>query len=113
MILQELLPTHHHHLRILCILFHQLSHCILELRCLKLFHFLNKHPLIKNHLHDRVSPHSFLGNDLEKVEREDEFIVESVQKGVNSSFYKAGRFSPKREKGVHHFHRLIASYLNN
>jgi choline monooxygenase len=53
------------------------------------------------------------GNDLEKVEREDEFIVENVQKGVNSSFYKAGRFSPKREKGVHHFHRLIASYLNN
>lgn len=53
------------------------------------------------------------GNDLEKVEREDEFIVESVQKGVNSSFYKAGRFSPKREKGVHHFHQLIASYLNN
>ena len=53
------------------------------------------------------------GNDLEKVEREDEFIVENVQKGVNSSFYKAGRFSPKREKGVHHFHHLIVSYLND
>jgi len=43
---------------------------------------------------------------------EDEFVVENVQKGVNSSFYKAGIFSPKREKGVHHFHKLIASYLN-
>ena len=53
------------------------------------------------------------GNDLEKVEREDEFIVENVQKGVNSSFYKAGRFSPIRATGVHHFQRLIASYLNN
>jgi len=52
------------------------------------------------------------GNELEKVEREDEFVVENVQKGVNSSFYKAGRFSPKREKGVHHFHRLLAEFLN-
>ena len=52
------------------------------------------------------------GNDLEKVEREDEFVVENVQKGVNSSFYKAGRFSPKREKGVQHFNRLLANYLN-
>jgi choline monooxygenase len=49
---------------------------------------------------------------LDKVEREDEFVVENVQKGVNSSFYKAGRFSPKREKGVHHFHSLLALYLN-
>ena len=52
------------------------------------------------------------GNELEKVEREDEFVVENVQKGVNSSFYKAGRFSPTREKGVHHFHRLLADFLN-
>ena len=52
------------------------------------------------------------GSGLEKVEREDEFIVENVQKGVRSSFYKAGRFSPTREQGVHHFHRLIAEFLN-
>ncbi len=52
------------------------------------------------------------GSALEKVEREDEFVVENVQKGVNSTFYKAGRFSPKREKGVHHFHRLLAEFLN-
>lgn len=52
------------------------------------------------------------GSSLEKVEREDEFVVENVQKGVNSSFYKAGRFSPTREKGVHHFHRLLADFLN-
>ena len=52
------------------------------------------------------------GSALEKVEREDEFVVENVQKGVNSSFYKAGRFSPKREKGVHHFHSLLAKFLN-
>jgi choline monooxygenase len=52
------------------------------------------------------------GSGLEKVEREDEFVVENVQKGVNSTFYKAGRFSPTREKGVHHFHRLLAEFLN-
>ena len=52
------------------------------------------------------------GSGLEKVEREDEFVVENVQKGVNSTFYKAGRFSPTREKGVHHFHRLLAQFLN-
>ncbi|RMA66368.1 SRPBCC family protein [Ulvibacter antarcticus] len=52
------------------------------------------------------------GSLLEKVEREDEFVVENVQRGVNSAFYKAGRFSPTREKGVHHFHRLLADFLN-
>jgi choline monooxygenase len=51
------------------------------------------------------------GTDLEKVEREDEFVVENVQKGIRSSFYRGGRFSPEREKGVHHFHKLLASFL--
>ena len=52
------------------------------------------------------------GSGLDKVEQEDEAIVESVQKGMCSSFYKTGRFSPTREQGVHHFHRLIAEFLN-
>jgi choline monooxygenase len=47
----------------------------------------------------------------EKVEREDEFVVESVQKGMKSRFYDTGRYSATREKGVHHFHRLISDYL--
>ena len=51
------------------------------------------------------------GTELEKVEREDEFVVENVQKGIRSSFYRGGRFSPEREQGVHHFHRLLASFL--
>ena len=49
---------------------------------------------------------------LDKVEREDEYVVEGVQKGLRSRFYQAGRFSPKREKGVHHFHKLIADFMN-
>jgi choline monooxygenase len=51
------------------------------------------------------------GNDIDKVEREDEFIVENVNKGIQSSFYKAGRYSPTKEQGVHHFHRLLAESL--
>lgn len=52
------------------------------------------------------------GAGLDRVEREDEHIVEQVQKGVRSHFYKCGRFSPKMEQGVHHFHSLINSTLS-
>lgn len=52
------------------------------------------------------------GSGLDRVEREDEAIVEMVQRGVQSSFYKMGRYSPKREQGIHHFHRLLAKFLN-
>lgn len=52
------------------------------------------------------------GSGLDRVEREDEAIVEMVQKGVQSRFYVQGRYSPKREKGVHHFHRLLTSFLH-
>lgn len=52
------------------------------------------------------------GADLHKVELEDEQVVQQVQKGVGSRFYKHGRFSPKMEKGVHHFHTLIGRSMN-
>ena len=53
------------------------------------------------------------GASLDKVEREDEFVVEGVQKGIRSKFYKAGRFSPTKEKGVHHFHSLLSKSFNS
>jgi choline monooxygenase len=37
--------------------------------------------------------------------------VESVQRGVRSRLYDRGRYSPAREGGVHHFHRLLAEFL--
>ncbi len=40
-------------------------------------------------------------------------ICEAVQRGLRSSTYDAGRFSPQRENGVHHFHRLYEEYLAN
>jgi choline monooxygenase len=52
------------------------------------------------------------GSGLDKVEREDEAIVEMVQKGVQSRFYTRGRYSPKREQGVHHFHRMLVKSLS-
>ena len=52
------------------------------------------------------------GADLETVEYEDQAVVESVQKGINSQFYERGRYSPNREQGTHHFHRLIAEFMN-
>jgi choline monooxygenase len=52
------------------------------------------------------------GKDLHRVELEDEAVVESVQKGIRSRFYSHGRYSPTRERGTHHFHRLIAEFMS-
>jgi choline monooxygenase len=51
------------------------------------------------------------GADLHGVEMEDEGVVESVQRGIRSRFYSHGRYSPTREQGTHHFHRLIAEFM--
>ena len=51
------------------------------------------------------------GAGLDRVEAEDEAIVEAVQRGVRSRLYKAGRYSPAREQGVHQFHRLLCEFL--
>jgi choline monooxygenase len=51
------------------------------------------------------------GGDLDKVEKEDEEIVQQVQKGIRSRYYKHGRYSVTREKGTHHFHRILAEFL--
>lgn len=48
---------------------------------------------------------------LHEVEMEDEAVVESVQQGIRSRFYSSGRYSPTREQGTHHFHRLIAEFI--
>ena len=52
------------------------------------------------------------GADFETVEFEDQAVVESVQKGINSRVYDKGRYSPTREQGTHHFHRLIAEFMS-
>jgi choline monooxygenase len=52
------------------------------------------------------------GAGLDKVEMEDEEIVENVQRGVRSRFYNHGRYSVTREKGTHHFHRILSEFMN-
>jgi choline monooxygenase len=51
------------------------------------------------------------GAGLDRVEREDEAVVESVQRGLGSRIYSRGRYSPAREQAVHHFHRLLTRCL--
>jgi choline monooxygenase len=51
------------------------------------------------------------GGDVDRVEREDEAIVEAVQKGLRSRIYHRGRYSVARETGTHHFHRLLTQAL--
>ncbi|MBS1723296.1 MAG: aromatic ring-hydroxylating dioxygenase subunit alpha [Armatimonadetes bacterium] len=51
------------------------------------------------------------GGALDRVEREDEAVVELVQRGVRSRLYDRGRYSPKRESGVHQFHGMLAERL--
>jgi choline monooxygenase len=45
------------------------------------------------------------------VQAEDMHICEAVQRGLRSTTYGRGRYSVKRENGVHHFHRLLAEFL--
>jgi choline monooxygenase len=60
---------------------------------------------------DETKLGSGAGADLHRVEMEDEAVVESVQRGIRSRFYERGRYSPSREQGTHHFHRLLAEFL--
>jgi choline monooxygenase len=70
----------------------------------------------------RVAFHAFVadaaklasgaGASLDRVEEEDEAIVLAVQRGVKSRAYAGGRYSPARERGVHHFHRLLCEFLS-
>jgi phenylpropionate dioxygenase-like ring-hydroxylating dioxygenase large terminal subunit len=47
----------------------------------------------------------------DRVQDEDEAICESVQRGLKSRAYGAGRLSIRRECGEHLFHRLLAKDL--
>jgi choline monooxygenase len=47
----------------------------------------------------------------EQVQREDMDICQKVHAGLRSQTYDTGRLSPRRENGVHHFHRLLHEFL--
>jgi choline monooxygenase len=47
----------------------------------------------------------------DQIQQEDIELCEWVQKGLGSRAYDKGRFSVKRENGVHHFQSLVHEYL--
>jgi len=47
----------------------------------------------------------------QRIQREDEDICRSVQRGLNSRAYNAGRLSVRREAGEHLFHRSLFADL--
>jgi choline monooxygenase len=49
----------------------------------------------------------------DQVQAEDVGICEDVQLGLRSRSFDTGRYSVRREIGVYHFHRLLASMLNS
>ncbi|MGC1618731.1 MAG: SRPBCC family protein [Candidatus Acidiferrum sp.] len=48
----------------------------------------------------------------DEVQQEDIEICKQVQRGLNSATYDRGRYSVKRENGVHHFHLLLDEFLS-
>ena len=51
------------------------------------------------------------GAGLHEVEYEDEIVVESTARGVRARLYHRGRYAPRHERAVHHFHRLLAEHM--
>src|SRR5690349_21598814 len=47
----------------------------------------------------------------DQVQQEDIGLCESVQRGLRSATYDRGRYSVRRENGVHHFHKLLSEFL--
>jgi choline monooxygenase len=49
----------------------------------------------------------------DEIQIEDIAICEAVQRGLRSRTYSKGRYSVRRENGVHHFHGLLAEFLKS
>lgn len=47
----------------------------------------------------------------DEIQFEDIGLCEAVQRGLRSRTYTSGRYSVKRENGVHHFHTLLAEFF--
>jgi choline monooxygenase len=68
--------------------------------------------LFRTYLLPGTNPEKFRNTALHQTEMEDEAIVESVQKGLQSKVYHKGRFSPSREQAVHAFHKYLSDVLS-
>ena len=69
-------------------------------RCLTIFEWYFKDPAAaRKELEETVA-------FSDEIQIEDIDICEAVQRGLRSTTYVSGRYSPERENGVHHFHGL-------
>lgn len=68
--------------------------------------------LFRSYVWDAAKLDAGAGAALHQVELEDEAIVQAVQRGTRASAYDRGRYSPTREQGTHHFHRLLCEFLD-
>ena len=66
----------------------------------------------RSYVRDATKLDSGAGGALDQVEMEDEAMVEAVQRGMNSRCDRRGGYSPARERGVHHCHRLVCEFMN-
>ena len=64
--------------------------------------------LYRGYVKDDTLAQKGAGSILDTVEIQDQNIIEQVQKSMLSKAYDRGRYSPTREQGVHHFHRIIS-----
>jgi choline monooxygenase len=68
--------------------------------------------LFRGYVRDPALTTRGAGGALDPVELEDEAVLLTVQQGLRSRFYDRGRYSPRHERGVHLFHRLVAAALS-
>lgn len=67
--------------------------------------------IFKTYFLPHMNASNFKDTALHLTEMEDEAVVESVQKGLQSEAYNRGRFSPTREQAVHAFHLYLSRRL--
>jgi choline monooxygenase len=67
--------------------------------------------LFRSFVWDEALLGSGAGGALDEVEMQDEAVVVTVQRGLRSRYYAGGRYSATRERGTHHFHRLLCEFM--
>lgn len=60
---------------------------------------------------DRETRGQGAGGVILATESQDQHVVGTTWRGLQSRSYRRGRYSPTQERGVHHFHRLLSRYL--
>jgi len=57
-------------------------------------------------------PNTCVDGSHEQAEMDLEALVEQLQRGMRSQWFRGGRYSPTRERALHHFHRLLCEFMS-